>query len=127
VYSVMAAEFGGEGTEALLASASLVVAMHPDEATEAVVTEAVKHGVPFAVVPCCVFARLFSHRTLGEGSRVSTHGQLCTWLAERHPKAQMASLDFKGKNTVVYWLGDGTRVRFSPTSQTMPLLDCIPP
>ena len=31
----------------------LVVGMHPDGATRVIVDYAAKHGVPFAIVPCC--------------------------------------------------------------------------
>jgi hypothetical protein len=32
----------------------LLVGMHPDEATDVIVTEAIKRNIPFCVVPCCV-------------------------------------------------------------------------
>lgn len=35
----------------------LIVGMHPDEATSEIVMYAVKHHIPFAVVPCCVKGR----------------------------------------------------------------------
>jgi hypothetical protein len=38
------------------------VALHPDEATEACVRFAITNRKPFAVVPCCVFSRLFPYR-----------------------------------------------------------------
>ncbi len=38
--------------------------LHPDQATDAILDAALALGKPFAVVPCCVFARLFPHRTL---------------------------------------------------------------
>lgn len=34
-----------------------VVGMHPDQATDAIVDFALACSKPFAVVPCCVFAR----------------------------------------------------------------------
>ena len=62
-----------EGSEALLRGCAAIVALHPDEATDAVVDWAVRHRRPFAVVPCCVFSRLFPHRRIpfsvpGDGS-----------------------------------------------------------
>ena len=48
----------------LWARVAVVVGMHPDEATDAIVDCALRSGKPFAVVPCCVFPRLFSHRVL---------------------------------------------------------------
>lgn len=42
--------------------------MHPDEATDAIVAFALEQRKPFAIVPCCVFARC------GEGTRhYNTH------------------------------------------------------
>jgi len=35
----------------------LIVGMHPDESTSEIVMYAVKHSIPFAVVPCCVKGR----------------------------------------------------------------------
>lgn len=40
-----------------LRASSLVIGMHPDQATDAVVDFAVEHRKSFAVVPCCVFPR----------------------------------------------------------------------
>ena len=38
--------------------------MHPDQATEPIVDAALLYGLPFAVVPCCVFAELAPQRRL---------------------------------------------------------------
>lgn len=43
---------------------SLVVAVHPDQATDPALEYALEAGAAFAIVPCCVFPRLFSHRRL---------------------------------------------------------------
>jgi hypothetical protein len=70
---------GAARTAELLANASLVVGLHPDEATEAIVRCALAAGLPFAVAPCCVFARLFPTRRHA-GAAVRTHAQLCDYL-----------------------------------------------
>jgi hypothetical protein len=44
----------------LFSDCSLLVGMHPDEATEIIIDTALKFNKPFAVVPCCVMSRLFS-------------------------------------------------------------------
>ena len=49
-------------TNPLFQQASALVALHPDEATDAIVDLAVAYRIPFAVVPCCVYSRLFPHR-----------------------------------------------------------------
>ena len=81
---------------------SCVVACHPDEATGAVVEWCVRHRKPFAVVPCCVFARLFPGRRNVDGSVVTTTAQLCDWIQRQHPSIQRATLDFDGASTVLY-------------------------
>ena len=43
---------------------SLFVGMHSDQATESIVDFALSVGKPFAVVPCCVFPKLFADRRL---------------------------------------------------------------
>ena len=49
-------EAGGDaGLQRYFRGASCIVGMHPDEATEPIIDFAVAAGVPFAVVPCCVF------------------------------------------------------------------------
>lgn len=48
----------------LFKSAGLVVGMHPDQATGALVRAAVRFCRPFAVVPCCVFGDDFPERRL---------------------------------------------------------------
>jgi hypothetical protein len=49
---------------ATLAGASVLVGMHPDQATEYIVSCALALRKPWAVVPCCVFAREFPQRRL---------------------------------------------------------------
>ncbi|KAL7557590.1 hypothetical protein ACA910_001379 [Epithemia clementina (nom. ined.)] len=45
-------------------NACLLVGMHADSATEAIVDAALYYQKPFVVVPCCVFPNLFPHRTM---------------------------------------------------------------
>ncbi|CAE7034728.1 unnamed protein product [Symbiodinium sp. CCMP2456] len=61
----------------LVGKARAVVAMHPDEATDAVVELALLARCPFAVVPCCVFPTLFSDRRLIDGSGVAGRSTGC--------------------------------------------------
>jgi hypothetical protein len=42
--------------------ASLLIGMHADGATEDIIDVALRYQKPFVVVPCCVFANLYSHR-----------------------------------------------------------------
>lgn len=40
-----------------LRGSSLVIGMHPDQATDGIVDFAMKYRKSFAVIPCCVFPR----------------------------------------------------------------------
>ncbi|ETV92149.1 hypothetical protein H310_13402 [Aphanomyces invadans] len=86
-----------------LAQASLVVGMHPDEATEAIVDMALSMQKPFAVVPCCVMSRQFPHRRL-DGDLVATYNVFVKYLRRKHPQIQATFLPFAGKNQVLYML-----------------------
>jgi len=46
--------------------------MHPDQATESIVDFALHFNKPFAVIPCCVFPRLFPNRFVVKRTVVSS-------------------------------------------------------
>ncbi|KAG0223217.1 hypothetical protein BGW41_005682 [Actinomortierella wolfii] len=48
----------------LFEEASILVGLHPDQATEPIVRMALRLRKPFAVIPCCVFSRDNPHRRL---------------------------------------------------------------
>lgn len=95
------------GWQQLFKDCSLVVGLHPDQATEPILDFAVQQQLPFAVMPCCVFPRLFAHRQLqqGDGSFVPVvaYDELVEYLVQRG-SAKKGVLDFEGANTVVYRL-----------------------
>ena len=99
--------------ERVLSGCSVVVGLHPDQATDAAVDFALAHGKPFAVVPCCTYARDFSHRRLPPGpgrpkggGPVTTHAHLVEYLLAKAPGViKSETLPFEGKNVVVYSLG----------------------
>ncbi|CAE7174419.1 unnamed protein product, partial [Symbiodinium pilosum] len=93
---------GAGSHEALLSNASVVVGLHPDEATESIVDLALKAGRRFAVVPCCVFAEKFPRRELAPGVPVRTLNQFCAYLRAKNPRIKEALLDFEGRNKVLY-------------------------
>ncbi|KAJ1462022.1 hypothetical protein M885DRAFT_506081 [Pelagophyceae sp. CCMP2097] len=110
-----ASEFGIEAQiESALDDCTIVVALHPDEATEAAVCVAAARKIPFAVVPCCVFPSLFTSRRQFwhcdpemSKRRVKTHACFVDYLVQRAHAlgctAQTATLPFEGMNVVVYW------------------------
>jgi len=88
--------------EELLRGASVVVAMHPDEATELAVDFAIARGLPWAVVPCCVFARDNPQRLTLEGQHVTTYEQYLAFLQRKQPGVATAVMGFAGRNVVLY-------------------------
>jgi hypothetical protein len=51
----------------------MLVGMHPDQPTGALVLFALKYKKPFAVVPCCIYSKDFPKRRLKDGTDVRTH------------------------------------------------------
>ncbi|KAJ3094713.1 hypothetical protein HK100_006048 [Physocladia obscura] len=86
-----------------LVNAALLIGMHPDQATGAIVEVALQYNLPFAVVPCCVFQDTFNERILKSGKAVTTTLDLVEWIKEKDPKnIETKFLNFQGKNLVVY-------------------------
>jgi hypothetical protein len=83
---------------------SAIVALHPDEATDAIVDTAVRLRIPFVVVPCCVFNRLFPHRRMPNqpDTPVSTHQDLLEYLQYKDASIKKAVLPFEGSNTILW-------------------------
>ena len=80
----------------------VIVGMHPDQATEAIVDFALAHGKSFAVVPCCVFPSLAPQRRVRSGQRVVQYPAFIQYLAEKHHGIRIGRLPFAGKNIVLY-------------------------
>jgi hypothetical protein len=72
----------------------LIVALHPDEATEPVIRTAIASGIAFAVVPCCVFP-------LDRISR--TQEEWICYLEHLAPGIQRGILSIAGANSVLWW------------------------
>ena len=95
---------------AAVAECSLLVGMHPDEATEWIVDTALRHGKPFAIVPCCVFGDRF----LSAAERQSGSGGFegfCQRLMAKDDRIVRSWLGFEGKNTVLFLPGGGAQWR----------------
>ena len=93
--------------------ASLMIGLHADGATEAIVDAALEYNRPFVVVPCCVFPNLFPQRHVvmeegGPGIPVRTHEQFCQFLVQKHPGFRIETLPFEGRNLAIWWDGETT-------------------
>jgi hypothetical protein len=91
----------------LLRSSAVLVGLHADEATEAIVDVALATRKPFAVVPCCVFARYHRDRALSDGAAVRSYDELVAFLLSKAPRVvRVAELGFEGRNLVLFSLGN---------------------
>ena len=94
-----------ESDRACVAACSAIVGLHPDEATEDIVTAALGHERPFAVVPCCVLPQLFPERRLGRnGVRVKKHGAFVEYLLAKDWRLRSAKLPRMGGRDVVIFM-----------------------
>jgi len=92
---------------ALWSRVSVVIGLHPDEATEPIVDFALAHRKPFVVLPCCVFPKSNTHRMLRDGSPVLSHEQFCVYLQEKHPSIRRTRLTkMEGRNVLLYYIPD---------------------
>ena len=82
---------------------SMVVALHPDQATEVAIRLALHLQKPFAVVPCCVYASDFPKRKLKHTQQpVRTYQELLEYLQDLDPRIERSELDFEGKSTLLF-------------------------
>jgi hypothetical protein len=72
---------------------NLIVAMHPDEATEPAIRAAISFGIDFAVVPCCPFP-LEGKKQFGK--------EWIRYLAALAPDIRTTRLGFSGPNTCLW-------------------------
>lgn len=83
----------------------LLVGMHPDEATDIIVTEAIKRNIPFCIVPCCITP--YATQYNGDKNRTS-RSAYTSWINHLKQIAEHAKyrtilydLPIKGKNIVL--------------------------
>jgi hypothetical protein len=100
-----------EDHASLFAGCSLLVGMHPNDATKTIVDIALQHEKPFAIVPCCVMSRLFPYRQCRDGSAVDTYDAFVKYLMEKDPRIQKTFLVFEGKNQALYLFDYGKHKR----------------
>eukprot|EP00002_Diphylleia_rotans_P036489 TRINITY_DN8044_c0_g1_i1.p1 TRINITY_DN8044_c0_g1~~TRINITY_DN8044_c0_g1_i1.p1 ORF type:complete len:435 (-),score=89.26 TRINITY_DN8044_c0_g1_i1:47-1351(-) len=111
----------------LFEKCSILVGMHPDQATEPITDAAVRFGKPFAILPCCVFAKEFPHRRLPCGKQVVLYDEFVDYLCLKDTNVRRLFLDFIGRNQVLYTLPTGMLEPISKVIQDPPQQDNLPP
>lgn len=91
----------------ILLSTQLVLGFHPDQATDSAIDLAIVLGVPYCIVPCCVFPQEFPERKLVNGGRVRSYSELIQYLKD-HYNPRIGKLPFHfaetARNIVLYSL-----------------------
>jgi hypothetical protein len=78
--------------------------MHPDQAAWDVLEYANASAKPFAMVPCCVYARQFPTRRLRSGAAVTSYEDFVAWLQEQAGPSELSvdTLPIPGRATVLW-------------------------
>jgi len=97
----------GDGSNLLplypaLREVSLIVGMHPDQATEPAVDLARRLSLPWAVIPCCVMPSLFPGRLQSNGLPLRSYSRFCEYLRFKSDFSEQQQLPFIGRNTVIF-------------------------
>ena len=95
----------GKKLDRVMSECSVVIGLHPDSSTEAIVDYALARDKPFAVVPCSVFCKLFPGRRAPDGQAVRRYAQFLDYLEAKSPSIQRKELDFVGRNVVLWHCG----------------------
>ena len=86
----------------LIKGCSLIIGMHPDEATVDIVDVALAKKINFAVVPCCVFHKKFPDRKLKNGKDVVEYPDIIQFILEKDNTLKTDFLNIKGRNKIIY-------------------------
>lgn len=82
-----------------LMSCSMIVGLHPDQATELILDYCLANNKSFAIVPCCVFhkSKLALHR-----KDIKSYENFCTYLLKKDKRIKTTDLGFLGRNKCLY-------------------------
>lgn len=78
-------------------STNAIVGLHPDGATEIIIRQAANHGIPFAIVPCCVMPILTNFK----GDEAAWIKHLLNYADNLGFDAQEFTLTAPGKNVAI--------------------------
>ena len=90
---------------ALVRECSIIIGMHPDQATEHIIDFAIANNKPFAVIPCCVYSKQFPRRRMHNNKLVTTYADLVGYLMAKAPRhIRAVELGFEGKCVLLYYI-----------------------
>ena len=77
----------------------LLVGLHPDEATEIIISEAGKRRIPFALVPCCILPTVTGYS--GPKEKQAWIAHLVRMAESLNFQTQIFKLNMRGKNIII--------------------------
>jgi hypothetical protein len=86
-------------------SPSLLLGLHPDQATDDCVDASLANKIPFAIVPCCVFPTMFPHRKQPSGEPVTTFTEYLDYLQAKDQRIRRSVIEsMVGPNNIVLYM-----------------------
>ena len=89
--------------ESTISAASIIIGLHSDQPTGDIVDMALALDKPFAVIPCCVFPKIFDQRVLPCGTPVKSYEQFVEWIMSKNALIRKKDLEFGGRSLVLYY------------------------
>jgi hypothetical protein len=86
----------------LILSSSVLIGVHPDEATEAIIDAAIYFRIPFAIVPCCLHSSAYPSRKTVDGRIVNSYELFIEYLMSKHRLISRVVLPFIGRNICLF-------------------------
>ena len=88
----------------IIYNASIIIGMHPDQATEHMIDYAIANNKPFAVIPCCIYSKQFPSR-ICNGKLVTTYAEFVQYLINKAPMdIHAVEMSFEGKCVLLYYI-----------------------
>jgi len=95
-----------------LQGCSLIVGLHPDQSTDYIIDYALITEKPFAVIPCCLHSKQFSGKKNAKRQAIRDFDVLLEYYKQKAPGYIFSkTLDFNGKNTVIYGNIPGNEIK----------------
>ncbi|KAL7427774.1 hypothetical protein ACHAXM_001222 [Skeletonema potamos] len=105
---------GNQEQNKSIPSTALLLGLHPDECSEAILDAALEHNLSVAIIPCCVFPYMFPSRKVNKRSSIGgdekdeeevpvrEYNDFLQYLLDKDESLQLVTLPFEGKNKVIY-------------------------
>eukprot|EP01038_Epipyxis_sp_PR26KG_P009435 gene9435-12714_t len=105
----------------IIQNCSIIVGVHPDQATEHIIDFSLRNNKPFAIVPCCVCNKQFPKRKTSDGMSVKVYKDFIDYLIAKSDSIKAVQMDFEGRNILLYSIPSYVPIGIQPDT-IMPLI-----